>query len=62
VDEVSRQIIPANLRGMSVVPITSTGDSNCLFTSASLGICQAETLALELRLRTCLELAKNRQF
>ena len=62
VDEVSRQIIPANLRGMSVVPITSTGDGNCLFNSDSLGICQAETLALELRLRTCLELAKNRQF
>lgn len=47
---------------MSVVPITSTGDGNCLFNSASLAICQTETLAVELRLRTCLELAKNRQF
>ena len=62
VDEVSRQIIPANFRRMSVVLITSTGDGNCLFNSASLAICQTETLAVELRLRTCLELAKNRQF
>ena len=42
-DEVSRQIIPANFRGMSISPITSTGDGNCLFNSASLAICQAET-------------------
>ena len=61
-DEVSRRIIPANFRRMSLVPMATTGDGNCLFNSASLLVCQAETLALELRLRTCLELAKNRQF
>lgn len=33
VDEVSRQIIPPNFCRMSVVPITSTGDSNCSFNS-----------------------------
>lgn len=62
IDEVSRQIIPANFRRMSVVLITSTGDRNCLFNLASLAICQTETLAVELRLWTCLELAKNRPF
>ena len=61
-DEVSRRIIPANFRRMSLVPMATTGDGNCLFNSASLLVCQAETLALELRLRTCLELPKNRQF
>ena len=62
VDEVSRRIIPANSRRMSLVPIATTSDGNCLFNSASLLVCQAETLALELLLRTCLKLAKNRQF
>lgn len=55
-------IIPANFRGMKYVPVIATGDGNCLFNSASLAICQAETLAVELWLRTCIELAKNRQF
>lgn len=49
VDEISRHIIPSNL-----------GD--CLFNSASLALCQNETLADELRLRTCFELANNREF
>ena len=45
-----------------MIPVTATGDGNCLFNSANLAICQKETLALELGLRTCFELAKNRQF
>ena len=49
VDEISRHIIPSNL-----------GD--CLFNSASLALCQNETLADELRLRTCFEVANNREF
>ena len=60
VDKVSLCIIPPNVRCM--IPVTATGDGNCLFNSASLAICQKETLALELRLRACFELAKNRQF
>lgn len=48
VDEVSQRIIPADFREMSLVPVKSTGDGNCLFNSASLVVCQAETLALEL--------------
>ena len=62
VDEVSRRIIPANFRQMSLVPVGTTGDGNCLFNLASLLVCQVETLALELRPRTCLELAENWQF
>lgn len=50
VDNVSRRIIPANFRGLSYVPVKSTGDGNCLFNSANLAICQAETFAFELRL------------
>ena len=46
VDKVSRCIIPPNVRGM--IPVTATGDGNCLFNSASLAICQKETLALVL--------------
>lgn len=45
VDKVSRCIIPPNVRCM--IPVTATGDGNCLFNSASLAICQKETLALE---------------
>ncbi|KAJ7391493.1 hypothetical protein OS493_018540 [Desmophyllum pertusum] len=62
VDEISRRIIPPNCAGLSYVPVRSTGDGNCLFNSASLAICQNESLAVELRLRTCFELAKNREF
>lgn len=61
VDEVSRRIIPLNL-GLSYVPVRSTGDGNCLFNSASLALCQNESLAVELRLCTCFELANNKEF
>ena len=60
VDEISCRIIPSKYADL--VPIRSTGDGNCLFNSASLAICQNESRAFELRLRTCLELAKNRNF
>ena len=61
VDEISRHIIPSNL-GLSYVPVRSMGNGNCLFNSTSLALCQNETLADELRLRTCFELANNREF
>ena len=60
VDEVSCPIIPSKYADL--VPIRSTGDGNCLFNSASLAICRNESRANELRLRTCLELAKNKDF
>lgn len=60
VDKISSHIIPSKYADL--VPIYSTGDGNCLFNSASLAICQNESRAIELRLRTCLELARNRDF
>lgn len=60
VDEISCPIIPSKYADL--VPIRSTGDGNCPFNSASLAICRNESRANELRLRTCLELAKNRDF
>lgn len=61
VDQTSRKIIPDSLTPQRYVPVRSTGDGNCLFNSASIVICQSEELAFELRLRTCLELALNRE-
>ena len=40
----------------------STGDGNCLFNSASIAICQDETLTHELRLRASIELAIHCDF
>ena len=61
VDEISRCIIPLNL-GLSYVPVHSTGNGNFLFNSASLALCQNESLADQLCLRTCFQLANNRKF
>jgi hypothetical protein len=62
VDEISRRIIPSVFASRNYIPVRTTGDGNCLFNSASLLIYQNESLASELRLRTCLELALNREF
>ena len=62
VDNISYRIIPPNYASQSYVPVATTGDGNCLFNSASLAVCQNENLAHELRLRTCFELARNREF
>lgn len=62
VDNISYCIIPPNYASQSYVPVATTGDGNCLFNSASLAVCQNENLAHELRLRTCFELARNREF
>lgn len=60
VDRISRNIIPPKYGDL--VPIRTKGDGNCLFNSASLALCQNESRAFELRLRTCLELTKNKYF
>ena len=60
VDEVSCHIIPLNLR-LSYVPICSVGDGNFLFNSASWVLCLNESLAVKLHLRTCFEVANNRE-
>ena len=61
IDRVSLQIIPDSFKE-PFLPVRSTGDGNCLFNSASIAICQDETLADELRLRTSIELAIHRDF
>ena len=61
IDRVSLQIIPGSFKE-PFLPVRSTGDGNCLFNSASIAICQDETLAHELRLRTSIELAIHRDF
>ena len=61
-DSFQTMIFPQNYASSSYVPFHSTGDGNCLFNSASLAIWQNEKQAVELRLRTCLELALNQVF
>ena len=60
VDEVYCPMIPSKYADL--VLIRSPGDGNCLFNSASLAICLSESRSNELRLPTCLELAKNKDF
>ena len=61
IDKVSLQIIPDSFKE-PFLPARSTGDGNCLFNSASIALCRDERLAVELRLRTSIELAVHRDF
>ena len=61
IDKVSLQIIPDSFKE-PFLPARSTGDGNCLFNSASIALCRNERLAVELRLRTSIELAVHRDF
>lgn len=45
-----------------MVALRSTGDGNCLFNSASILLVGNESLSLELRLRTVIELATNVEY
>lgn len=56
IDKVSFQIIPDSFKE-PFLPVRLTGDGNCLFNSASIAICGDQRLAVELRLRTSIELA-----
>ena len=58
VDNISRHIVHSIYA--SYASVASSGDGNCH--PASLAVCQNENLAFELRLRTCFELARNREF
>ena len=46
----------------NIKPIKTTGDGNCLFNAASIAICRNERLAVEIRLRTALELLAHQEF
>jgi hypothetical protein len=43
-------------------PVITTADGNCLFNSISLYTCGTEARAMELRVRTCLEIALNKPY
>ena len=54
IDENSLKIIKKFENNPIFIPIKSTGDGNCLFNSVSIAICGSESLATELRVRTCI--------
>ena len=60
-DNVAKTLVPEAFV-KDYIPLTSTGNGNCLFNSISLLLCGSEKLANELRLRTVLELAGNFNF
>ena len=62
VDETARRIIPDLFTSLAYVPVRTTGDGNFLFHAASLAMWHSEQQATKLRLRTCIELALNRDF
>ena len=60
-DRVSEQILASlNMSVARRTPIYVSGDGNCLYNAISVGICGNESLSAEIRVRTCLELIKNR--
>ena len=60
-DRVSKQILDSlNMSVAGRTPVYVSGDGNCLYNAISVGICGNESLSTELRVRTCLELIKNR--
>ena len=61
-DRVSEQIMEKyKISTDSKTPTHVTADGNCLFNALSVGLVGNESLASELRVRTCLELLKNRR-
>lgn len=53
-DKIAETLVPQNY--LDYYPLRSKGDGNCLFNSISTLICGSEKLAVELRLRTVVEL------
>ena len=43
------------------IPVSTSPDGNCLFNSLSVALCGNESLASELRVRTCIEMVENEQ-
>ena len=60
IDHHANPIIPDNINYMNA--LRSNGNGNCLFNSISIMLNGTESLATELRVRTCIELALNRNF
>ncbi len=56
IHQYSAKVIEMFHRSASRVPHYVTGDGNCLFNSVSVVLCGNESIACELRVRTCVEL------
>ena len=60
-DRVSKQFLEnLNISVGGRTPIYVSGDGNCMYHSISVGICGNQSVLSEIRVRTCLELIKNR--
>ena len=58
-DSVSDHILQRNLYESNSNAVISTGDGDCLFNSVSIHMVGNESLSLELRYKTCLEMVLN---
>ena len=52
---------PEHVSGL-VQPILTRGDGNCLFNALSIAICGNESLSIEIKVRTCIEMSTNQEF
>ena len=62
IDNTALMVLPKEDWMNDIKPVITRGDGNCLFNAASIAICKRETLSVELRLRTALELLINADF
>lgn len=62
IDNTALMVLPKEDWMNDIKPVITRGDGNCLFNAASIAICKRETLTVELRLRTALELLINADF
>lgn len=64
IDNTAQSILGANNvnNPSAIVPYKSTPDGNCLFNSVSAALFGREDFALELKVRTCIEMCMNYEF
>nr|XP_039258759.1 uncharacterized protein LOC120335330 [Styela clava] len=58
----SKKIMDENGIEKNKRPLVTTGDGSCLFNAVSIVLTGTEARAIELRLRTCVEMVKNKKF
>ncbi|CAM1320383.1 Uncharacterised protein g7464 [Pycnogonum litorale] len=62
IDYVSMSYLEESGVAASKIPLSTTGDGNCLFNAISLSLYGHERHATEIRVRTCIELIKNEKW
>ncbi len=62
VDTCTLNILKRFEKKLSHIPVDVTGDGNCFFNAMSIALSGGETLAVELRVRTCIEMVKFQQY